>query len=204
MTLEVLSGMRVIEFDAIGPAPFCGMMLADHGASVVRLVRPGGQPPVLDAGEHDLLLRRRLSVTLDLKNPAALSDARALIRGAHVLIEGYRPGVMERLGLGPDVCLADNPGLVYGRVTGYGQHGPLAQQTGHDINFIALSGALQAMGDAARRAQRAARSGGQRGIRAAPEVVERGTAQGFRLGVGAVAQFVHAVQVGEQRVHGNS
>jgi alpha-methylacyl-CoA racemase len=147
MTSGVLTGIRVVEFDAIGPAPFCGMMLADHGASVVRIARPGGQPDALDAGEHDLLLRGRLAVALDLKDPAGLGHARELIRAADILVEGYRPGVMERLGLGPDACLADNPRLVYGRVTGYGQSGPLAQQPGHDINFIALSGALQAMGE---------------------------------------------------------
>lgn len=146
MTYAVLSGLRVVEFDAIGPAPFCGMMLADHGASVVRVARPGGQPGVLDAGDHDLLLRGRLPIALDLKSPADLVHARELVSAAHILIEGYRPGVMERLGLGPDVCLAANPSLVYGRVTGFGQEGPLAHYPGHDINFIALSGALHAMG----------------------------------------------------------
>ncbi len=143
----VLDGVRVVEFDAIGPAPFCAMMLAHHGASVVRIARPGGQPDMLDAGEHDLLLRNRLNIALDLKAPADLAHAHALIRAADILIEGYRPGVMERFGLGPDACFADNPRLVYGRVTGYGQSGPLAQQPGHDINFLALSGALHAMGE---------------------------------------------------------
>ena len=97
MTSGVLTGIRVVEFDAIGPAPFCGMMLADHGASVVRIARPGGQPDALDAGEHDLLLRGRLAVALDLKDPAGLGHARELIRAADILVEGYRPGVMERL-----------------------------------------------------------------------------------------------------------
>lgn len=143
----VLDGLRVVEFDAIGPAPFCGMMLADHGASVVRLTRPGGQPDMVDAGKHDVLLRGRIPLALDLKVPADLAHARELIRAADILIEGYRPGVMERFGLGPETCLADNPRLVYGRVTGWGQAGPLAQHPGHDINFIALSGALAAMGE---------------------------------------------------------
>lgn len=143
----VLAGLRVVEFDAIGPAPFCGMMLADHGASVVRIARPGGQADALDAGEHDLLLRGRLRLALDLKDPADLARARELVQAADILIEGYRPGVMERLGLGPEACLADNPRLVYGRVTGWGQHGPLAHAPGHDINFIALAGALHAMGE---------------------------------------------------------
>lgn len=147
MTSRILAGVRVVEFDAIGPAPFCGMMLADHGASVVRIARPGGQPPTLDAGNSDVLLRGRLTLTLDLKDPVEFGHARELVSNADILIEGYRPGVMERVGLGPEACFADNPRLVYGRVTGYGQHGPLAQQTGHDINFIALSGALHAMGD---------------------------------------------------------
>jgi alpha-methylacyl-CoA racemase len=143
----VLAGVRVVEFDAIGPAPFCAMMLADHGAAVVRIARPGGQPDMLDAGSHDLLLRGRLNIALDLKSPAGLAHARELIRAADILIEGYRPGVMERLRLGPETCLADNPRLVYGRVTGWGQRGPLALAPGHDINFIALSGALAAMGE---------------------------------------------------------
>lgn len=143
----VLDGLRVVEFDAIGPAPFCGMMLADHGASVVRITRPGGQPDMVDAGKHDALLRGRIPLALDLKVPVDLARARELIRAANILIEGYRPGVMERFGLGPEACLADNPRLVYGRVTGWGQSGPLAQHPGHDINFIALSGALAAMGE---------------------------------------------------------
>ncbi|MEZ5788525.1 MAG: CaiB/BaiF CoA-transferase family protein [Xanthobacteraceae bacterium] len=143
----MLDGLRVVEFDAIGPAPFCGMMLADHGASVVRITRPGGQPEAVDAGSHDVLLRGRIPLTLDLKLAADLAHARELIGAADILIEGYRPGVMERFGLGPEACFADNPRLVYGRVTGWGQTGPLARHPGHDINFIALSGALAAMGE---------------------------------------------------------
>lgn len=143
----VLEGLRVIEFDAIGPAPFCGMMLADHGASVIRISRPGGQAAAVDAGRHDVLLRGRLDLALDLKVPADRAHARELICAANILVEGFRPGVMERLGLGPDACFADNPRLVYGRVTGWGQRGPLAQHPGHDINFIALTGVLAAMGE---------------------------------------------------------
>ena len=143
-----LTHLTVVEFAGLGPAPFAGMMLADMGARVIRIDRPA--PPTakhdgmaaLTARSADVLARGRESVVLDLKCAAALQAALQLVRRADVLIEGFRPGVMESLGLGPDVCLAHQPRLVYGRVTGWGQTGPLAQAAGHDINFTALTGAL--------------------------------------------------------------
>jgi alpha-methylacyl-CoA racemase len=141
-----LSGIRIIEFAGIGPGPFCGMMLADHGADVVRIERPGG---VLDP--RDALARNRRSLVLNTKTAEGLAVARDLCHRADGMIEGYRPGVMERLGLGPDVLLADNPKLIYGRMTGWGQHGPYAHAAGHDINYIALSGVLHTVGRAGER-----------------------------------------------------
>lgn len=142
-----LSGIRIIEIAGIGPGPFCGMMLADHGAEVIRVDRPGGQALVGDAA-RDLLNRSRISVNIDLKSQEGLEAVRRLIASADGLIEGFRPGVMERLGLGPEPLLAENPRLVYGRMTGWGQDGPYAQAAGHDLNYIALSGVLDACGRA--------------------------------------------------------
>lgn len=133
-----LAGLRVVEMAGLGPCPLAGMLLADHGADVLVIARPGS--PVLDTGTA--LDRGKRHVTLDLKTPAGLAEARALIQGADALIEGFRPGVMERLGLGPDSFAPSHPRLVYGRVTGWGQAGPLAQAAGHDINYVALTGAL--------------------------------------------------------------
>ncbi len=136
-----LSGVRIIEFTGVGPGPFCGMMLADHGADVICIDRigstqfPGG-----------VLGRSKKSIAVNTKSPEGVALARALCRSADGVIEGFRPGVMERLGLGPDVLLKDNPKLVYGRMTGWGQTGPFAQAAGHDINYIALSGALHTCG----------------------------------------------------------
>ncbi|MFA5988386.1 MAG: CaiB/BaiF CoA-transferase family protein [Sphingomonas sp.] len=141
-----LAGIRIIEFAGIGPGPFCAMMLGDHGAQVIRIDRPGAR---LDP--RDALSRNRQSIVLDIKSEEGRDAARALCRGAHGLIEGFRPGVMERLGLGPEVLLGDNPALVYGRMTGWGQHGPYAQAAGHDINYIALSGVLHGIGRAGER-----------------------------------------------------
>jgi len=138
-----LSGLRIVELAGIGPVPFAGMMLADHGAEVIRVERQGAEP-----APHDPLLRSRTSITLDLKSADGLTELRSLCKSADGLIEGFRPGVMERLGLGPDALRRDNPKLVYGRMTGWGQGGPLAQKAGHDINFIALSGTLGALGRA--------------------------------------------------------
>jgi alpha-methylacyl-CoA racemase len=136
-----LHGLKIIEMAGIGPAPFAGMMLADHGAEVIRIEREG-----LIAVPNDPLLRSRRSIALDLKKPAARDIVRKLAAVADGLIEGHRPGVMERLGLGPDVLLSDNPKLVYGRVTGWGQDGPLANEAGHDLNYLALSGLLHGIG----------------------------------------------------------
>jgi alpha-methylacyl-CoA racemase len=137
-----LKGLRVLEFAGIGPGPFCGMVLADLGAEVIRLDRRGAPAPA----PEDFVLRGRRSLALDLKSPAAVEAALRLVESADALIEGFRPGVMERLGLGPDACLARNPRLAYGRMTGWGQEGPLAQSAGHDIDYIALTGALHAIG----------------------------------------------------------
>jgi len=138
-----LAGIRIVEMAGIGPAPFACMMLADHGAEVIRIDRPGSP-----WNPTDVLLRSRQSVVLDMKKPGAVAVARRLIASADGLIEGFRPGVMERLGLGPQPLLQDNPQLVYARMTGWGQTGPFAGAAGHDIDYIALSGALHAFGRA--------------------------------------------------------
>ena len=139
-----LNGIRIVEIAGLGPTPFAAMALADMGAEIVRVDRPGGKH--LLGLDYDILNRGRGYVELDLKDPADLAKVKTLINGADALIEGMRPGVMERLGLGPEVFAASNHRLVYGRMTGWGQHGPLAQAAGHDINYIALSGALHAIG----------------------------------------------------------
>ena len=138
-----LSGVRIVEFAAMGPAPFAAMMLADMGAEVIRIDRAGADTGLRDANPQ---LRGRRSIALDLKGEAGIDVARRLIDRADALIEGHRPGVMERLGLGPEACIASNPRLVYGRMTGWGQHGPLAQLAGHDLNYLALTGVLHAIG----------------------------------------------------------
>jgi alpha-methylacyl-CoA racemase len=144
-----LTGIRVLEFEAIGPGPFCGMMLADMGADVLRIDRPADVRAGFGRERRiDVMVRGRRSVTLDLKSPDGVEAALRLAERADALIEGLRPGVMERLGLGPDVLLARNPRIVYGRMTGWGQNGPLAQRAGHDIDYIALTGALHAIGRA--------------------------------------------------------
>lgn len=136
-----LHGLRIIEIAGLGPAPFAAMMLADHGAEVIRIERPGSY---LDT--TDPLLRSRSVLHLDLKSPEDRTQLRDLVKTADGLIEGFRPDVMERLGLGPDVLLVDNPDLVYGRMTGWGQSGHYAERAGHDINYIAISGALHMIG----------------------------------------------------------
>lgn len=142
-----LSGIRVLEFEAIGPAPFAGMMLADMGAEVLVVDRPADSGLGLKRERwYDVMMRGKRSVALDLKKEASREIAFELLERADALIEGFRPGVMERLGLGPDVALARNPRLVYGRMTGWGQTGPLALRAGHDINYIALAGVLHAFG----------------------------------------------------------
>ena len=142
-----LAGIKVVELAGIGPGPMCAMLLADMGATVLRIDRPGGSDLGLQRPRrYDLLLRGRYSVEIDLKSPEGKALALRLVERADALIEGFRPGVTERLGLGPDDCLARNPRLVYGRVTGWGQAGPLAQAAGHDLNYIALAGAVHAFG----------------------------------------------------------
>jgi len=142
-----LSGIRVLEFEAIGPGPFAGMLLADMGADVLLVDRPAASDLGLKRERWmDVMLRGRRSVTLDLKSQEGTAAALELVARADALIEGFRPGVMERLGLGPDACLMRNPKLVYGRMTGWGQNGPLAPRAGHDINYIALAGVLHAFG----------------------------------------------------------
>ena len=147
-----LEGLKVIELAGIGPGPFCAMLLADMGANVLRIDRKGGggTPIMLDPAK-DVLNRGRQSVAMDLKHPEAIATVLDLCVSADVLIEGFRPGVMERMGLSPSECLARNPKLVYGRMTGWGQDGPLAKTAGHDINYIAISGALGTFGRAGER-----------------------------------------------------
>lgn len=144
-----LHGLRIVELAGIGPVPLCCMLLADLGADVVRIDRlqPSGLGLAMDR-RFDVNARNRRSLALDLKAPAGRDAALRLLQRADVLVEGFRPGVAEGLGLGPQVCLALNPRLVYGRMTGFGQTGPLAQAAGHDLNYVALSGALHAIGAA--------------------------------------------------------
>ncbi len=137
-----LSGLKIVEFAGIGPGPFCGMLLSDLGADVIRIDRKGQGR----SSPADITARGRRSVALDLKNPEAIETCLKLLESADGLIEGFRPGVMERLGLGPDVVLARNPKLVFGRMTGWGQTGPYAKAAGHDMNYIAITGALHAIG----------------------------------------------------------
>ena len=142
-----LLGVRVIELTAIGPVPFCGALLADMGADVVRLDRTvATDAGVAATAQYDFYNRNKRSVALDLKQPQAVEAALQLVAHADILLEGFRPGVAERLGLGPQVCRQRNPKLVYGRMTGWGQDGPLAQVVGHDINYLALTGALACIG----------------------------------------------------------
>jgi len=146
-----LKGIKVVEFAALGPAPMGAMLLADLGAEVLRIERKAsvnGRPTAdLFDPKIDILNRSRRVVALDMKKPEAIETALRLIEQADVLIEGFRPGVMERLGIGPDACLCRNPKLVYGRMTGWGQYGTLAHAAGHDINYLSLSGALHAIGE---------------------------------------------------------
>lgn len=139
-----LAGCRIVEFDAIGPVPLAGMILSDLGAEIIRIGRPDKSG--VDSPGDTILLRGRNKTALDLKDPAQRDQALGLISKADALLEGARPGVMERLGLGPDDCFARNPRLAYGRMTGWGQEGPLSQSAGHDLDYIAITGALGAMG----------------------------------------------------------
>ena len=180
-----LAGVRVVELGGIGPGPFCGMLLADLGAEVIRVDRPedAGRPSA-----HPILHRGRRSVVLDFKDPTDLETVRRLVDSADALVEGFRPGVAERLGLGPSACRARNPRLVYGRITGWGQDGPLAQEPGHDINYIALAGALHAIGPAD-------------GDPVVPlNLVGDMGGGGMLLALGVVAALVHARATGEGQV----
>ncbi len=139
-----LRGVKVVEIAGIGPGPHACMTLADLGADVIRVERPGGD--LFGAGRHDVLTRGRPSVALDLTHPDAVATVLDLVAGADVLVEGMRPGAMERRGLGPDDCWARNPALVYGRMTGWGQEGPWAHAAGHDLNYVGVTGALHGLG----------------------------------------------------------
>ncbi|WP_291370780.1 MULTISPECIES: CaiB/BaiF CoA-transferase family protein [unclassified Acinetobacter] len=187
-----LSHLTVIEFAGLGPAPFAGMMLADQGARVIRIDRPvkpsQGGMAALTARDADVLARGRESIALNLKVPEAKEIALKLIEKADILIEGFRPGVMESLGLGPDICLERNPALVYGRVTGWGQTGPLAQAAGHDINYISLTGALHST----------ARVNGQ--PTPTPGLIGDFGGGGMLLFSGVLAAALHAKQTGEGQV----
>jgi alpha-methylacyl-CoA racemase len=184
-----LQGVRVVEFAGIGPGPFCGMLLADLGADVVRIDRRGTPGGLLGAiGGTSLLDRGKRSIALDLKDAADLEVVRALVARADVLLEGFRPGVMERLGLGPADLLAANPALVYGRMTGWGQTGPLSHSAGHDIGYIALTGALGATGRPDERPTPPMNLLGDFG------------GGGVFLALGAAAALVHARATGEGQV----
>ncbi len=142
-----LDGVTVVEIASIGPGPFCGMMLADLGADVVRIDRADAvHGPAVTGSSLDLMNRGKRSIGIDLKNPLGIETALRIVERADAVIEGFRPGVAERLGIGPDVCCKRNPSLVYGRMTGWGQVGPLAPRAGHDINYIALTGVLHSIG----------------------------------------------------------
>ena len=181
-----LNGVRVLEVGGIGPNPFAGMLLADLGADVVRLDRAGAWTPT--TGVADPTLRGRTTITVDLKSGSGRELALALADRAAILIEGYRPGVMERLGLGPEVLLARNPRLVYGRMTGYGQTGPLASVPGHDINYLAVAGVLGA-----------SRRTGERPLFALNLVGDFGGGAMF-LALGVVSALHHADRTGEGQV----
>ena len=143
-----LSGLKIIEMAGIGPAPFACMLLADLGAEIIRVDRPGGGAMSATDSPADVLQRGRRSIAVDLKNSEGVEVVLKMIEAADVVVEGFRPGVMEKLGLGPDVCLQRNAKLIYARMTGWGQHGPLSHAAGHDINYIAITGALASMGRA--------------------------------------------------------
>jgi alpha-methylacyl-CoA racemase len=181
-----LTGLRIVEIAGIGPGPFAGMMLADHGAEIIRIERPGATGRVPPGTE--ILLRNRRAVAIDLKKPEGTAVLRDLARTADGLIEGFRPGVMERLGLGPDILLADNPKLVFGRMTGWGQTGPLAKTAGHDIDYIALAGALHAFGRA-----------GEKPTPPINMVADFGGG-GMFLAFGMVSAILHAQRTGQGQV----
>jgi alpha-methylacyl-CoA racemase len=189
--MGVLSGIRVLEFEAIGPGPFGTMLLADMGADVLRVhrpVEPDDLGPKREGKRVDVVGRGRRSVTLDLKDPAAAEVALGLMARADVVIEGFRPGTMERLGLGPQAALARNPRLVFGRMTGWGQTGPFSQRAGHDLNYIALSGVLSGIGRA-----------GEAPVPPLNLVGDYGGG-GMLLALGVVAALCHVQRGGEGQV----
>ncbi|SEB24617.1 CaiB/BaiF CoA-transferase family protein [Variovorax sp. YR216] len=183
-----LAGLRVLEIHGIGPAPFCGMLLADLGADVVLVDRSTPGPDERDLGRHAVTNRGKRSIALDLKTPEGVSTLLQLVEQSDALIEGMRPGVMERLGVGPDVCLARNPKLVYGRMTGWGQSGPLSQAAGHDLNYIALSGALWYSGQPGEPPM------------TPPSLVGDMGGGAMYLAVGLLAALMHARATGEGQV----
>jgi alpha-methylacyl-CoA racemase len=189
-----LAGLRIIEMAGKGPAPFAGMMLADHGAEVICIERPAARADdaaadeVVIAPDKDVLNRSRVSIPIDLKHTEGVEVLRDLARGADGLIEGFRPGVMERMGVGPNVLCRDNPRLVYGRMTGWGQEGPLAQRPGHDLNYIALAGNLHGYGRAGAKPTPPANAVGDFG------------GGGMLLAFGMLAAILHARTTGEGQV----
>ena len=180
-----LKGLKILEFSGIGPGPFCGMLLADLGAEVIRLDKSSSH------GNHnkaDIHNRNKKSITVDLKNPKSILEVKKLISQMDGIFEGFRPGVMERLGLGPKECLDLNKSLVYGRMTGWGQEGPMAKQSGHDINYIALSGVLDSMGRKGENPQPPLNLVGDFG------------GGGMLLAVGMLSAFIHAQKTGDGQV----
>jgi alpha-methylacyl-CoA racemase len=186
-----LTGLRIIEMAGIGPAPFACMMLADHGAEVIRVCRPGCARVGVSPGDNprkDVLLRSRRTIEVDIKSPEGAALVKDLIASAAGVVEGFRPGVMERLGLGPEELLECNPSLVFGRMTGWGQYGPYAQTAGHDINYIALAGALHGLGRAGDKPTPPANLLGDMG------------GGGMMLAFGMVSALYHARATGEGQV----
>jgi alpha-methylacyl-CoA racemase len=180
-----LKGLKILEFSGIGPGPFCGMLLAALGAEVIRLDKSSSH------GNHnkaDIHNRNKKSITMDLKNPESIIEVKKLISQMDGIFEGFRPGVMERLGLGPKECLDLNKSLVYGRMTGWGQEGPMAKQSGHDINYIALSGVLDSMGRKGENPQPPLNLVGDFG------------GGGMLLAVGMLSAFIHAQKTGDGQV----
>jgi alpha-methylacyl-CoA racemase len=182
-----LHGLVITELAGLGPAPFCGMMLADLGAEVIRVDRIGGNPGPIGLGSGDVLNRGKKSISVDLKSPDGVEAVLRVIAHSDALIEGFRPGVAERLGIGPAPGLARNPALVYGRMTGWGQDGPMAPMAGHDIDYIALSGALHAIGP------------GERPVPPLNLVGDFGGG-GMMLAVGMLAAVIHARATGQGQV----
>lgn len=189
-----LKGLKILEFAGIGPGPFCGMMLADMGAEVLRVERPGGggskagEVNFYNMGKYDVMTRNRRVIRLNIKSPEAQDMVRKLIGEADGLIEGFRPGVMEKLGLGPEDCLKLNPRLVYGRMTGWGQDGPLSRLAGHDANYIAVNGVLDLIGN----------QGDKPAI--PPTLVGDMGGGAMFLAFGMLAGIIHATRTGEGQV----